>query len=203
MLVDPQHQYIVFLKQFLKGGFYTGKIWALPTVEITCTRKRRVLHTRKGKFLFHSPPCIYAYYSNSSVYIFHCLSKERFLHRTNRRISTQCALSPPLYPIRVLGCTMISKREVSTPEKPAIVISTYVCTAEHSHTAKEWFPHCPLCNRNRQFAEIALKTEILPRQKRGFHMHTLVDSAVAISFHSLLNLLHPVWKPLSPSVFFS
>ena len=25
MLVDPQHQYIVFLKQFLKGGFYTGK----------------------------------------------------------------------------------------------------------------------------------------------------------------------------------
>ena len=26
MLVDPQHQYIVFLKQFLKGGFYTGKI---------------------------------------------------------------------------------------------------------------------------------------------------------------------------------
>lgn len=25
MSVDPQHQYIVFLKQFLKGGFYTGK----------------------------------------------------------------------------------------------------------------------------------------------------------------------------------
>ena len=67
--------------------------------------------------MFYSPPCIYAYYSNSSVYIFHCLSKERFLHRKNRRISTECALSPPLYPSRVLGCTMISKREVSTPEK--------------------------------------------------------------------------------------
>lgn len=26
MLVDPQHQYIVFWNQFLKGGFYTGKI---------------------------------------------------------------------------------------------------------------------------------------------------------------------------------
>lgn len=203
MSVDLQHQYIVFLQQFLKGGFYTVKNWAPPTSDTTRSSKRRFLHSQKGKFLFHSPPCIYAYYSNSSVYIFHCLSKERFLHRTNRRISTQCALSPPLYPIRVLGCTMISKREVSTPEKPAIVISTYVCTAEHSHTAKEWFPHCPLCNRNRQFAEIALKTEILPRQKRGFHMHTLADSAVAISFHSLLNLLHPVWKPLSPSVFFS
>ena len=136
MLVDPQHQYIVFLKQFLKGGFYTGKIWALPTAEITCSSKRRFLHSQKGKFLFHSPPCIYAYYSNSSVYIFHCLSKERFLHRKNRRISMQCTLSPPLYPIRVLGCTMINKREVSTPEKPAIVISTYVCTAEHSHYCK-------------------------------------------------------------------
>ena len=203
MSVDSQHQYIVFLQQFLKGGFYTVKNWAPPTSDTTCSSKRRFLHSQKGKFLFHSPPCIYAYYSNSSVYIFHCLSKERFLHRKNRRISTQCALSPPLYPIRVLGCTMINKREVSTPEKPAIVISTYVYTAEHSHTAKEWFPHCPICNCNRQFAEIALKTEILPRQKRGFHMLTLADLAVAISFYSLLNLLHPVWKPLSPSVFFS
>ena len=87
-------------------------------------------------FVSFSPPCIYAYYSNSSVYIFHCLSKERFLHRKNRRISTHCALSPPLYPIRVPGCTMINKREVSTPEKPAIVISTYVCTAKHSHYCK-------------------------------------------------------------------
>lgn len=87
-------------------------------------------------FVSLSPPCIYAYYSNSSVYIFHCLSKERFLHRKNRRISTQCTLSPPLYPIRVLGCTMINKREVSTPEKPAIVISTYVCKAKHSYYCK-------------------------------------------------------------------
>ena len=48
----------------------------------------------------------------------------------------QCTLSPPLYPIRVLGCTMINKREVSTPEKPAIIISTYVCAAKHSHYCK-------------------------------------------------------------------
>ena len=98
-----------------KGGFYTR---------------------RRENFCFTLPPCIYAYYSNSSVYIFHCLSKERFLHRKNRRISTQCTLSPPLYPIRVPGCTMINKREVSTPEKPAIVISTYGCTAKHSHYCK-------------------------------------------------------------------
>lgn len=136
MSVDSQHQYIVFLQQFLKRGFYTVKNGAPPTSDTTRSSKRRFLHSQKGKFLFHSPPCIYAYYSNSSVYIFHCLSKERFLHRKNRRISTQCALSPPLYPIRVLGCTMINKREVSTPEKPAIVISTYVCTAKHSHYCK-------------------------------------------------------------------
>ena len=81
-------------------------------------QQKEVSTLAEGKiFVSLSPPCIYAYYSNSSVYIFHCLSKERFLHWKNRRISTQCALSPPLYPISVLGCTMINKREVSTPEK--------------------------------------------------------------------------------------
>lgn len=84
MLVNPQHQYIVFLKQFLKGGFYTEKIWAPPTAEITCSSKRRFLHTRKGKFLFHSLPCPYAYYPNSSAGVLRCLRKERFLHRKNQ-----------------------------------------------------------------------------------------------------------------------
>ena len=56
MLVDPQHQYIVFLKQFLKGGFYTGKNRALPTAEITCSSKRRFLHSRKGNFCFTLSP---------------------------------------------------------------------------------------------------------------------------------------------------
>lgn len=84
MLVDLQHQYIVFLKQFLKGGFYTGKIWALPTAEITCSSKRRFLHSRKGKFLFYSLPCFYAHYPNSSAGVFRCLCKERLLHRKNQ-----------------------------------------------------------------------------------------------------------------------
>lgn len=119
-----------------KRRFLHRKKLSTSTSDTTRSSKRRFLHSRKGKFLFHSPPCIYAHYSNSSVYIFHCLSKERFLHRKNRRISTHSALSPPLYPIRVLGCTMINKREISTPEKPAIVISTYVCTAKHSHYCK-------------------------------------------------------------------
>ena len=56
MLVDPQHQYIVFLKQSLKGGFYTGKIWAPPAAEITCSSKRRFLHSRKGNFCFTLSP---------------------------------------------------------------------------------------------------------------------------------------------------
>lgn len=135
MSVDSQHQYIVFLQQFLKGGFYTVKIEHLQP-QIPPAAAKGGFYTRRRENFCFTPPCIYAYYSNSSVCIFNCLSKERFLHRKNRRISTQCALSPPLYPIRVLGCTMINKREVSTPEKPAIVISTYVCTAKHSHYCK-------------------------------------------------------------------
>lgn len=169
MLVDPQHQYIVFLKQFLKGGFYTGKICAPPTAEITRSSKRRFLHSRKGKFLFHSLPCPYACYPNSSAGVFRCLCKERFLHRKN-----QLSHSPPMF-----------ARQCS----PAI--------------AKARFPPCTICSRNRQYTEKTLKTEILPRQKRGFYMLILADWAVAISFYSLLNLLHPVWKSLSPSVFSS
>ena len=169
MLVDPQHQYIVFLKQFLKGGFYTGKNRAPPTAEITRSNKRRFLHTRKGKFLSHSFPCPYAYYPNSSAGVFRCLRKERFLHRKN-----QLSHSPPMF---ARQCT------------PA--------------NAKARFPPCTICSRTRQYTEKTLKTEILPRQKRGFYMLILADWAVAISFYSLLNLLHPVWKSLSPSVFSS
>lgn len=84
MLVDPQHQYIVFWNQFLKGGFYTGKNRAPPTAEITCSSKRRFLHSRKGKFLFYSLPCFYAHYPNSSAGVFRCLFKERLLHRKNQ-----------------------------------------------------------------------------------------------------------------------
>lgn len=169
MFVDPQHQYIVFLNQFLKGGFYTGKNRAPPTAEITRNSKRRFLHTRKGKFLFHSHPCPYAYYPNSSVGVFRFLRKERFLHRRN-----QLSHSPPMF-----------ARQCS----PAI--------------AKARFPPCTICSCNRQYTEKTLKTEILPRQKRGFYMLILADWAVAISFYRLLNLLHPVWKSLSPSVFSS
>lgn len=92
MLVDPQHQYIVFWNQFLKGGFYTGKNRAPPTAEIARSNKRRFLHTRMGKFLFHSLPCLYAYYPNPSAGVFRCLCKERFLHRKN-----QLSHSPPMF----------------------------------------------------------------------------------------------------------
>lgn len=46
----------MFLKQFLKGGFYTGKNWALPTAEVTRSNKRRFLHSRKGNFCFTLSP---------------------------------------------------------------------------------------------------------------------------------------------------
>ena len=125
-------------------------------------------HAEGGNSCF-TLPCLYAYYPNSSAGVFHCLRKERFLHR---KIQLLC--SPPMF-----------ARQCS----PAI--------------AKTRFPLCTICNRNRQYTEKTLKTEIIPRQKRGFYMLILADWAVAISFYSLLNLLHPVWKPLSPSVFFS
>lgn len=118
MLVDPQHQYIVFLKQFLKGGFYTGKIWALPTAEITCSSKRRFLHSRKGKFLFYSLPCFYAHYPNSSAGVFRCLRKERFLHRKNQlshsppMFARQC--SPAIAKARFPPCTICSRNRQYT-----------------------------------------------------------------------------------------
>ena len=56
ILADPQQQYIVFLKQFSKGGFYTGKNWAPPTAEITLSSKRRFLHTLKGEILVSLSP---------------------------------------------------------------------------------------------------------------------------------------------------
>ena len=55
--------------------------------------------------------------------------------------------------------------------------------------AKARFPPCTICSRNRQYTEKTLKTEILPRQKRGFYMLILADWAVGISFYSLLNPL--------------
>lgn len=168
MLVDPQHQYIVFLKQFLKGGFYTGKFeHLLPQRSPAATKGG--FYTRGREILVSLLPCFYAYYPNSSAGVFRCLCKERFLHRKN-----QLSHSPPMF-----------ARQCS----PAI--------------AKARFPSCTICSRNRQYTEKNLKAEILPRQKRGFYMLILADWAVAISFYSLLNLLHPVWKSLSPSVFSS
>lgn len=125
-------------------------------------------HT-EGEILVSLSPCLYAYYPNSCACVFHCLRKERFLHR---KIQLLC--SPPMF-----------ARQCS----PAI--------------AKTRFPLCTICNCNRQYTEKTLKTEIIPRQKRGFYMLILADWAVAISFYSLLNLLHPVWKSLSSSVFSS
>ena len=168
MLVDPQHQYIVFLKQFLKGGFYTGKFEHLLPQRSPAAAKGG-FYTRGREILVSLLPCFYAYYPNSSAGVFRCLCKERFLHRKN-----QLSHSPPMF-----------ARQCS----PAI--------------AKARFPSCTICSRNRQYTKKNLKAEILPRQKRGFYMLILADWAVAISFYSLLNLLHLVWKPLSPSVFFS
>lgn len=80
MLVDPQHQYIVFLKQFLKGGFYTGKFEHLLPQRSPAAAKGG-FYTRGREILVSLLPCFYAYYPNSSAGVFRCLCKERFLHR--------------------------------------------------------------------------------------------------------------------------
>lgn len=83
MLVDPQHQYIVFLNQFLKGGFYTGKFEHLLPQRSPAAAKGG-FYTREREILVSLLPCFYAYYPNSSAGVFRCLCKERFLHRKNQ-----------------------------------------------------------------------------------------------------------------------
>ena len=43
-------------------------------------QQKEVSTLAEGKFLFHSLPCLYACYPNSSAAVFRCLRKERFLH---------------------------------------------------------------------------------------------------------------------------
>ena len=121
MSVDPQHQYIVFLKQFLKGGFYTGKNRAPPTAEITRSNKRRFLHTRQGKLLFHSFPCRYAYYPNSCACVFHCLRKERFLHRKNQLLYSPIMFArhctPAIAKARFPPCTICNRNRQYTEKR--------------------------------------------------------------------------------------
>lgn len=47
-------------------------------------QQKEVSTLAEGKFLFHSLPCPYAHYPNSSAGVFRCLCKERFLHRKNQ-----------------------------------------------------------------------------------------------------------------------
>lgn len=55
MLVDPQHQYIVFFKQFLKGGFYTGKFEHLLPQRSPAAAKGGFYTREKGNSCFTSP----------------------------------------------------------------------------------------------------------------------------------------------------
>lgn len=84
MLVDPQHQYIVFLKQFLKGGFYTGKKSSTSYRRDHLQQQKEVSTLAKREILVSLLPCFYAYYPNSSAGVFRCLCKERLLHRKNQ-----------------------------------------------------------------------------------------------------------------------
>lgn len=56
MLVDPQHQYIVFLKQFLKGGFYTGKFEHLLPRRSLAAAKGGFYIRGRGNFCFTLSP---------------------------------------------------------------------------------------------------------------------------------------------------
>ena len=84
MLVDPQHQYIVFLRQFLKGGFYTGKNRSTSYRRDHLQQQKEVSTLAKREILVSLLPFFYAYYPNSSAGVFRCLCKERLLHRKNQ-----------------------------------------------------------------------------------------------------------------------
>lgn len=165
MLVDPQHQYIVFFKQFLKGGFYTGKFEHLLPQRSPAAAKGG-FYTRGREILVSLLPCFYAYYPNSSAGVFRCLCKERFLHRKISYRTLHLCLHGNALPLS-------QKRDF----RPAQFVA-----ATGSIQKKIW------------------KQRFFHGKKRFLHAY-LADWAVAISFYSLLNLLHPVWKSLSPSVF--
>lgn len=77
MLVNPQHQYIVFLKQFLKGGFYTGKFEHLLPQRSPAAAKGG-FYTRGREILVSLLPCFYAYYPNSSAGVSDACAKRGF-----------------------------------------------------------------------------------------------------------------------------
>ena len=169
----------------------------------------------------------YASWSTTPIYsVFEAISKRRFLHR--KKIEH---LLPQRSPSAAKGGFYTRRREILVSLLPCFYAyypnssaGVFRCLCKErllhrknqlSHSppmfarqcspaiAKARFPLCTICSRNRQYTEKTLKTEILPRQKRGFYMLILADWAVAISFYSLLNLLHLVWKSLSSSVFSS
>lgn len=177
------------------------------------------LALRKNKYISRSATPIYS--------VFEAISKRRFLHRkkTNtscRRDHSQqqkevfythgrenfCFLLPPAAmhtiliqaPAFSIAC---AKRGFYTGKNQLQCSPPMFAQQCSPAIAKARFLLCTICNRNRRYTEKTLKTEILPRQKRGFYMLILADWAVAISFYSLLNLLQPVWKSLSSSVFSS
>ena len=169
----------------------------------------------------------YVSWSTTPIYsVFEVISKRRFLHRKKsstsycrdhsqqqKEVSTLaegkflfhfllCFYA--YYPNSIAGVFRYLCKERFLHRKNQLSHSPLMFARQCSPAiAKARLPSCTICSRNRQYTEKNLKAEILPRQKRGFYMPILADWAVAISFYSLLNLLHPVWKPLSPSVFFS
>ena len=115
MSVDSQHQYIVFLQQFLKGGFYTGKNRTPHTQDTARRGKRRFLHLRKGKFFLYTPAlCIL---SQFRCRCFPFWEQREVSTSEKPEIFKHRSLSPIHSPLWVHVCTVIIKREVSTPEK--------------------------------------------------------------------------------------
>ena len=81
MSVDSQHQYIVFLTQFLKGGFYTEKNRVPHAPDAAPAVKGGFYTYGRENFCFPLYLCIYTYYPSFNASVSHYRSKERFLHR--------------------------------------------------------------------------------------------------------------------------
>lgn len=85
-------------------------------------QQKEVSTLAEGKFLFHSLPCPYAHYPNSSAGIFRCLRKERFLHRKN-----QLSHSPPMF-----------ARQCSPAIAKARFSPCTICSRNRQYTKKLW-----------------------------------------------------------------
>ena len=177
MLVDPQHQYIVFWNQFLKGGFYTGKNRAPPTAEITRSNKRRFLHSRRGNFCFTlSPASMHTILIQAPAFSDACAKRGYYTGKISyKQLSTYvCTAMLSRYrKSKIPPCTICSRNRQYTEKN---------FENRDSSTAKKRFLHA-------YFGWLGCSNLFLQPFKP-------LASGVEISFAKCFFLSAGMWKPL-------